>query len=112
MAIYPLRKLPSQSALPVIDAWIEQLEHEITASGANRAEICRRALCALTFPAYASSWETAVLDESLPLSTRAALMSLDPRNITLEPEYFVVCVDEKFQRIKPLFLFLFLFFFF
>ena len=28
MAIYPLRKLSVASALPVIDAWIEQLEHE------------------------------------------------------------------------------------
>ena len=102
MAIYPLRKLPSQSVLPVIDAWIEQLEHEITAPQADRAEICRRALCNLTFPAYASSWETAVRDESLPLSTRASLMSLDPRNITLEPEYYAECDDEKFQRVKPL----------
>jgi acetyltransferase-like isoleucine patch superfamily enzyme len=102
MAIYPLRKLPSQSAFPVIDAWIEQLEHELTTPQANRAEICRRALCALTFPAYAESWETAVHDESLPLSTRAALMSLDPRNITLEPEYYAECDDEKFQRVKPL----------
>src|SRR2546430_15029101 len=102
MAIYPLRKLPSQSGLPVIDAWIEQLEHEIAAPEANRAEICRRALCALTFPAYASSWETAVSDEALPYSTRAALMALDPRNITLEPEYYAECDDEKFQRVKPL----------
>ena len=56
----------------------------------------------LTFPAYASSWETALHDESLALSTRAALMSLDPRNITLEPEYYAECDDEKFQRVKPL----------
>ena len=102
MAIYPLRKLPSQSVIPVIDAWIEQLEHEIGAPQADRAEICRCALCALTFPAYARSWETAVHDESLPLSTRAALMSLDPRNITLEPEYYAECDDEQFQRVKPL----------
>jgi acetyltransferase-like isoleucine patch superfamily enzyme len=102
MAIYPLRKLPSQSGLPVIDAWVEQLEHELAAPNADRAEICRRTLCALTFPAYASSWETAVNDESLPFPTRAALMALDPRNVTLEPEYYAECDDEKFQRVKPL----------
>jgi acetyltransferase-like isoleucine patch superfamily enzyme len=102
MAIYPLRKLPSQAALPVIDAWIEQLDHELASGQANRAEICRRALCDLTFPAYASSYETAVNDEKLPLATRASLLSLDPRNITLEPEYYAECDDEKFQRVKPL----------
>src|SRR6476660_9306910 len=102
MAIYPLRKLPSPAALPVIDAWIERLDHELASAQANRAEICRRALCDLTFPAYASSYETAVHDESLPLATRASLLSLDPRNITLEPEYYAECDDEKFQRVKPL----------
>jgi len=101
MAIYPLRKLPSQSGLPVIDAWIEQLEHELAAPNADRAEICRRTLCALTFPAFASSYETAVNDPSLPLPTRAALMALDPRNVSLEPEYYAECDDEQFQRVKP-----------
>ena len=102
MAIYPLRKLPLPPSLPVIDAWIEQLEHEIDAPDANRSDICRRALCALTFPAYAGSLDTAMNDEKLPLSTRAALMALDPRNITLEPEYYAECDDAKFQRVKPL----------
>ncbi|HXT47146.1 MAG TPA: hypothetical protein VN717_00825, partial [Gemmatimonadaceae bacterium] len=102
MAIYPLRKLPSPPSLPVIDAWIAQLEHELSASDADRAAICRRALCELTFPAYSSSWETAVNDGALPLSTRAALMSLDPRNVTLEPEYYAECDDARFQRVKPL----------
>lgn len=102
MAIYPLRKLPSQSGLPVIDAWIEQLEQELAAPNADRAEICRRTLCALIFPAFASSYETAVNDSSLPLPTRAALMALDPRNVSLEPEYYAECDDAKFQRVKPL----------
>jgi acetyltransferase-like isoleucine patch superfamily enzyme len=102
MPLYPLRKLPLQPELPVIEAWVEQLEHELAAPDADRAEICRRTLCELTFPAYASEWETAVHDESLPLPTRAALMALDPRNITLEPEYYAECDDTKFQRVKPL----------
>src|SRR6476620_4482308 len=102
MAIYPLRKLPAQAGLSVIDAWSEQLDHELAAPNADRAEICRRTLCSLTFPAYASSWETAVNDSSLPFATRAALMALDPRNVTLEPEYYAECDDERFQRVKPL----------
>ena len=33
-------------------------------------------------------WETAVNDPKVPLGTRLALSSLDPRNVTLEPEYY------------------------
>src|SRR5438105_13796316 len=36
------------------------------------------------------------------MATRLALASTDPRNITLEPEYYADCNDEKFQKNKPL----------
>ena len=49
-----------------------------------------------------SDWETAVGDESIPFATRAALLALDSRHITLEPEYYADCDDAKFQRVKPL----------
>ena len=54
------------------------------------------------YPGYASNWETAVADDYIPGATRIALASLDPRNVTLEPEYYGECDDEKFQRVKPL----------
>ena len=41
-------------------------------------------------------------DSSVSAGTRLALDALDPRNITLEPEYYAECDDEKFQRVKPL----------
>ena len=43
-----------------------------------------------------------VNDESLPLGTRAGLLALDPRNVTLEPEYYADCDQARFQRVKPL----------
>ena len=49
-------------------------------------------------PEYAANWETAVADASLPAATRLALAALDPRNITLEPEYYAECDDARFQR--------------
>ena len=36
------------------------------------------------------------------MGTRLALSRLDPRNVTLEPEYYAECDDERFQRVKPL----------
>ncbi|HZI99632.1 MAG TPA: acyltransferase [Gemmatimonadaceae bacterium] len=78
------------------------IESELADDSTNRAELCRRVLCEITYPEYASNWETAVNDSAVPAGTRLALDALDPRNITLEPEYYAECDDEKFQRVKPL----------
>ena len=102
MAYLPLRTLPSRPGTSVFEAWLEQLGHELTATDTDRNVICRRALCEICYPEYAANWETAVEDSALPLGTRAALLALDPRNVTLEPEYYAECDDAKFQPIKPL----------
>jgi acetyltransferase-like isoleucine patch superfamily enzyme len=36
------------------------------------------------------------------VATRLALAGLDPRNVTLEPEYYAECDEAKFARTKPL----------
>jgi acetyltransferase-like isoleucine patch superfamily enzyme len=102
MAFLPLRTLPPTPGVKTLDAWLEQLAHELAQPDADRNTICRRALCEIAYPTFAENWETAIHDEKLPLATRAALLALDPRNITLEPEYYAECDDAKFQRVKPL----------
>jgi galactoside O-acetyltransferase len=102
MVFRPLRKLPPGPAIRTLDAWLEQLADELAAPNADRNVICRRTLSELAYPQYASNWETAVNDGALPLATRAALLALDPRNVTLEPEYYAECDAAKFQRVKPL----------
>ena len=78
------------------------IESELADDSTNRAELCRRVLCEITYPEYASNWETAVNDSAVPAGTRLALDALDPRNITLEPEYYAECDDARFQKVKPL----------
>jgi acetyltransferase-like isoleucine patch superfamily enzyme len=102
MVLRPLRALTRAPYAPVVEEWLEQLADELKDSSVDRADICRRTLAELSYPEYASNWETAVEDESIPLATRASLLALDPRNITLEPEYYAECDDAKFQRAKPL----------
>ncbi|HJU68360.1 MAG TPA: acyltransferase [Gemmatimonadaceae bacterium] len=102
MVLRPLRALTRTPHAGVVEAWLEQLADELKRPDADRAEICRRTLAELTYPDYADNWETAVEDEDLAPATRAALLALDPRNITLEPEYYAECDDAKFQRVKPL----------
>jgi len=102
MALLPLRQLRAAPGHAVLDAWLERLDHELADPTTDRAELCRRTLCELSYPEYAAYWETAVEDDALPLATRAALLALDPHNVTLEPEYYAECDDERFQRVKPL----------
>jgi acetyltransferase-like isoleucine patch superfamily enzyme len=102
MTFLPLRQLPDRQNAAVTGKWLSSIEAALANESTDRNELCRKALCEIMYPEYASNWETAVADESTPAATRIALASLDPRNVTLEPEYYGECDDEKFQRVKPL----------
>lgn len=102
MAFLPLRKLPDPPVTGFARDWLEQLTSELADPSCDRALLCRRALTELTFPQYTANWETAVNDPALPMATRLALAATDPRNVTLEPEYYNECDDARFQPVKPL----------
>src|SRR6185503_12529474 len=102
MALLPLRKIQDPQVTGFARDWLEQLTSELSDPKCDRSMLCRRALTELTFPQYGDSWETAVNDPGLPFATRLALASTDPRNITLEPEYYDEFDDARFQRGKPL----------
>ena len=102
MVLRPLRTLPPRSNAALATAWLEQLGAALADPTCDRALLCRRALTELAYPTFAETWETAVEDASLPVSTRLALSALDPRNVTLEPEYYDECDQDRFQAVKPL----------
>jgi len=102
MAFLPLRQLPARPNDALADAWLEELADALSDPAADRATVCRKALAQICYPGLAANWETAVEDAKLPLATRLALSSLDPRNVTLEPEYYADCDQERFQRVKSL----------
>jgi acetyltransferase-like isoleucine patch superfamily enzyme len=101
MAIYPLRKLPALPCSGLANEWLDKIDAELKA-GADRALLCRRTLCEISYPEFAGNWETAVEDKELSTATRLALTALDPRNVTLEPEYYAEVDDAKFAKVKPL----------
>jgi acetyltransferase-like isoleucine patch superfamily enzyme len=106
MVIRPLRRLADAPARATVDAWLERLAGQLAAPArdvvAARAELCRETLTELWYPEYVGHWETATSDPKVPLGTRLALSAFDPRNVTLEPEYYAECEDEKFAPVKPL----------
>jgi acetyltransferase-like isoleucine patch superfamily enzyme len=106
MPFLPLRQLPPTGNASIANAWLERIADRLAKPGADvaadRALLCREILLELTYPQYAANYDTALADGSIPLGTRLALSALDPRNITLEPEFYSDCDDAKFQPVKPL----------
>lgn len=102
MALLPLRRLGERSNESLTVQWLERIESALNGAESDWPLLCRQTLCEISYPEYASDWEAAVGDARLSLGTRLALSALDPRNVTLEPEYYAECDDAKFQRVKPL----------
>ena len=102
MAFLPLRTLAEPGMSGVAEEWLGALDDALRGGTPDRAELCRRTRAELAYPEYAANWETAVHDARIPVATRLALSALDPRNVTLEPEYYADCDQERFQRVKPL----------
>ena len=106
MTFLPLRALPARGDGTLSAAWLERIADRLASPAADlaadRSLLCREVLAEILYPQYAANWETAVADVALPLGTRLALSELDPRNITLEPEFYSDCEDARFQPVKPL----------
>ena len=102
--LLPLRPLPPRPAASLAEQWLEAVADRLRGAESPdaRAELCRTTLAELLYPTYAADLDGAADDGRLPVATRLALASLDPRNVTLEPEYYGDCDQEKFQRVKPL----------
>jgi acetyltransferase-like isoleucine patch superfamily enzyme len=102
MAYLPLRTvgLPEVSE-HYLDGWLEQIEARLTAPDADWHRITRDVLFELWYPGL-TDYDALVEDPATPAGTRAALMSLDPHNVTLEPEYYADVDAERYARLKPL----------
>lgn len=102
MAYLPLRQveLPAQ-VTRFYDDWLGRLGEELAAPGANWYRIARDMLFDIYYPGSVD-YDTMLQDPALPDASRAALLALDPWNITLEPEYYSDVDAEKFARVKPL----------
>jgi len=102
MAYLPLKSVTvPASSDRLYDAWLEQVADRLGASDADWSRITRDVLFEIWYPGL-SDYDELVADPKTPLATRAALLSLDPRNVTLEPEYYADVDAERYARVKPL----------
>ena len=102
MVLLPLRALAPNASAALATEWLDGIRDSLADAALDRAKFCRMLLCEMDYPEYAGNWETAIADPKLAAGTRLALASLDPRHVTLEPEYYADCDHEKFARVKPL----------
>ncbi len=102
MPLLPLRTIALPDATTrVFDAWLEEIGGRIAEPDADWARLTREVLYQLYYPEF-GDYDERLGDKRTPPATRIALMSLDPRNITLEPEYYADVDPERFARVKPL----------
>jgi acetyltransferase-like isoleucine patch superfamily enzyme len=102
MALLPLRsvRLP-KAAEQFYDGWLADLEGELAASGADWNRITRDLLFQIYYPG-ATDYDELLQDPKTPDASKITLLSLDPWNITLEPEYYADVDQARFARVKPL----------
>ncbi|MFQ5536070.1 MAG: acyltransferase [Gemmatimonadota bacterium] len=98
MEYLPLRQVPLPADTEhLYQEWLEWLDAALDDPQCDRNELCRRVLTDLHYPHLADADPA-----SLPRGTRVALAQMDPRNVTLEPEYYADIDEERYARVKPL----------
>jgi len=98
MAFLPLRDVaPPSATLALYDDWLRMIEARLADAATDRNELCREILTDLYYPGLAGADPA-----TLRPTARIALLQLDPRNVTLEPEYYAETDVEAFARVKPL----------
>jgi len=102
MALLPLRAVHlSAESEKFFDRWLAEVEARLAAPNADWYRLTRDLLFEIWFPGGPDR-DTLLADPATPVATRAMLLSLDPHNITLEPEYYADVDPVRYARVKPL----------
>ncbi|MEP6470531.1 MAG: acyltransferase [Acidobacteriota bacterium] len=98
----PLRRFSiGPAGEEVYRRFVGELAEKFDDPALDRNVVARAALTEL-YLGRTVSWDEAVADPASPLGVRTMLASFDPRNATLEAEYYKEIDLEKWARVKPL----------
>jgi acetyltransferase-like isoleucine patch superfamily enzyme len=102
MALLPLRtvRLPKATE-KFYDGWLADVEAQLAEPGADWHRLTRDLLFQIYYPGV-QDYDELLQDPRTSDPSRVALLSLDPWNITLEPEYYADIDAERYARVKPL----------
>ena len=98
MPFLPLRPVPvAKGAASLYDEWLVWLSESLDDPACDRNELCRSVLTDIYYPGLSTSDAA-----GLTHTSRVALAQLDPRNVTLEPEYYEDIDLKLYEPRKPL----------
>lgn len=102
MPFLPLKQLSlPEETRTAYEGWLDDLDRRLDAPGADWNVVVRDTLLHLLHP-HLLDWETALASAGRSPAAKVSLLGLDPRNITLEPEYYADVDAARFARVKPL----------
>jgi acetyltransferase-like isoleucine patch superfamily enzyme len=102
MVLLPLRQVRLPKATEKFyDGWLADVEAQLAEPGADWHRLTRDLLFQIYYPGV-QDYDELLQDPRTPDPSRVALLSLDPWNITLEPEYYAEVDAERYARVKPL----------
>ena len=102
MVLLPLRQVRLPKATEKFyDGWLADLEAQLAEPGADWHRLTRDLLFQIYYPGV-QDYDELLQDPRTPDASRVALLSLDPWNITLEPEYYAEVDAKRYARVKPL----------
>jgi acetyltransferase-like isoleucine patch superfamily enzyme len=102
MPMRPLRRVDVPlAARQLRDNWLADLDQRLRAPDADWNAIARDTLFQLAYPGQ-GEWQERADNPALATASRVALDAFDPRNVTLEPEYYAEVDQARFARVKPL----------
>jgi acetyltransferase-like isoleucine patch superfamily enzyme len=81
----------------VYSEWLHSIDSELENQDCDRNELCKRILTDIHYPTLTNK-----KPEDLSLSDKVLIANLDPRNVTLEPEYYADVDLQRYYRVKPL----------
>jgi galactoside O-acetyltransferase len=98
MTFLPNRSVPLPEGTEAEYArWLGAIDEELSDPDCDRYDLCRRILTEIYFPQWIG-----VDPSELTGAARIALLQMDARHVTREPEYYAETDAEKYERVKPL----------
>ena len=93
--------LANQETVTLYERWIDDLRVRLDNPKIDRDVLCRDVLTEIHY-GEGARYADLIEDGSRPVGERLLIAQLDPRNVTLEAEYYAECDPARYNRVKPL----------
>ncbi|MBK7996973.1 MAG: acyltransferase [Blastocatellia bacterium] len=90
----------TETAETIFDDFLARLEEKINDASLDRNDVVRDTLYEMYFGQRANVKN--LYNHKYPIAARAVMASFDPRNVTMEPEYYSDIDIDRYQSRKPL----------